>query len=255
MEIDRKESKLPWTFRRENEFNRLRQIEPRLYLVRVERAAWPCSLVNNTSPEFVRTQIDAFGKGDGNARAFLERLLTVWNEERDQRPLFATTELEVEDILADATGDWADRLRNRLGLGHYDPAFLGPVDIFLMRYTVEEVIQALENNMGHPAIPTVLDGGFSQYFFPTPIPAPTCGETPYGHTLNLGLEDSESDYQMGIELLHPRIDYKPEHLYRVGVIQQPLAMPFERARSFHLPWLRLQYDREDFGSNLSSAAL
>ena len=252
LQLDRGRTSRPWTFRPENDFNRLRQIKPELYLVRVEDAAWPCSLIPGASPEIIQAKIDAFAKGDDAARVYLERFAEAWNLERDQRPQYATTLLEVEDILDEDGPDWAERLRDRLGLGDYDPGVGGePVAIFLMRYTVSEVIAALEGQ-GHPAVPTVLDGKMSQFFYPSPKPADGCGQSPYGHTLNLSPVDAENDYRMGVELLHPLLDYKPEHFYRVGYIKQPVAMPLERARSFHLPWLRLQYDREDFGGQLAS---
>jgi hypothetical protein len=48
-------------------------------------------------------------------------------------------------------------------------------------------------------------------------------------------------------LLHPKIDYKPEHFLKVGVISRPFTMPLQRARDFHLPWLQLESGRDDFG--------
>ena len=255
LQLDRNKPSQPWTFRPENDLNRLRQIKPELYLVRMEDAAWPCSLIPNATPEKIQATIDGFANGDDAARVYLERFADAWNLKRDQRPQYATTLLEVEDILDEDALDWAERLRNRLGLGDYDPGVGGePVAIFLMRYTVGEVIAALEGQ-GHPAVPTVLDGKLSQFFYPSPKPADGCGQSPYGHALNLSLVNAENDYCMGVELLHPLLDYKPEHFHRVGFIKQSVAMPLERARSFHLPWLRLQYDRDDFGSHLASAAL
>ena len=245
LRIDPAEPRRPWTFRLENDLNRLRQIKPELYLIRIERAGWPCSLTPRASPERVRAALDA---GD---QVYLKRFADAWNRQRDQRPQYATTALEVEDIFSAGGADWADRLRDRLGLGHYDPLRSGAEDIFVMRYTVAEVIEALDGQ-GHPAVPTLLDGELSQYFFPSPVPAPGCGATPYyGHTLNLTPLHSANDYRMGVELLHPRIDYQPEHFHRVGSIRAAVAMPLQRARQFHLPWLRLQYERDDFGQDLA----
>ncbi len=249
--IGRDESVTPWTFRAEKAVNRLRQIDPRIYLIRVEDAGWPCTL-EGTNSEMLRQQLEAFRKGDSDARTWLTHFTETWNATRDRRPLFATTELEVEDILQGNDDDWAELLRDRLGLGHYSPLTGGPpVEVIVLRYTVEEVL-ADENGNGHPAIPTVLDADLSPFFFPSPIPDPDAGENPYyGHAVNLTEVTTENDYALGCELLHPRIDYRPEHIHAVGVIARPVTMPLERARNFHLPWVRLASGRDDFGTTLN----
>lgn len=246
LNLDVKDSTQPWTFRPDNAINRLRQIDPRINLLRIEDAAWPCSLVGIT-PEDLRNHLEKFQQGNKQSESVLQRVLKSWNDERDQRPLFATTELEVEDIISTGTPDWAERLRDQLGLGHYSPVAGRPIDILLMRYTVQEVLDSLAGE-GHPAIPTVLDSGMSPYFFPSPIPTPGQAHNPYyGHTVNLAWVEKENDYKFGVELLHPRIEYKPEHFFKMGVIARPFAISLAQARSFHLPWLRLYSARDDFG--------
>ena len=250
IQIGRGKPEIPHTFRPANDRNRLRRIEPNLYLIRVEDAAWPCEL-SDISTETLREAIDDFGKGDKTADDLLKGLVARWNAKRDQRPLFATTELEVQDILDDDAPDWAERLRDRLGLGYCDPGLSGrPMEIVVMRYTVQEVLDGLKDGKGYPAVPTLLDGTLNPFFFPTPFPSGESepGADFRGHTLNLSPVVSESDYRMGVELLHPGIDYKPEHFHRLGVIANPVTMPLEKARGFHLPWLQLDYGREDFGS-------
>jgi len=125
--------------------------------------------------------------------------------------------VQVEDILADGVEDWATRLRDRLGLDHLNPGLTGrPVEILIMRYPVSEAIDAL-SEQGHPAIPTVLDGHINGYFFPNPRPKPETTEAPlYSRTLNLTPVASDNDYEMGYELVSPRIRYRPEHFYRPG---------------------------------------
>jgi hypothetical protein len=154
--------------------------------------------------EEVKAQIEAAQRGNAAARDFLQGLCDAWNMLRDKRPAYVTTEIQVEDTLADGVDHWAVQLRNRLGLGHYDPGRAGrPVEILLMRYTVAEVIAELAGQ-GHPAIPTVLDGDINPFFFPSPRPGPGATEVlPGGRTVNLTTVDSEHDYQMGCELLHP----------------------------------------------------
>lgn len=249
LKIPPDDSASPWTFRAENDSNRLRHIDPRIYLIRVEEASWPCSLVGITTTE-LGPLIDKYRKGDPAAQDLLERFTATWNSKRDKRPLFATTELEVGEILSSGDSDWAEQLRDRLGLGHYSPQPGGPPqEILVMRYTVAEVLAAAGSGLGDPAIPTVLDSPLSCYFYPSPIPDSKAVANPYyGHTVNLTAVDNDNDYQFGVELLHPRLDYRPEHLLKVGVISQPVTMPLERARRFHLPWLRINSGRDDFGA-------
>jgi hypothetical protein len=247
--IDPDEPLVAYTFLPDNGHNRVTQVDPRLNLIRVEEAGWPCSLRGHSFEE-LRQRVQAFHDGDPAARDLLQAVCDAWNAQRDQRPAYVTTEIQVEDILVDGVDDWAVQLRNRLGLGHFDPGPAGrPVEILVMRYTVAEVIAALEGQ-GHPAIPTVLDGGISCFFFPSPLPRPDAVEAPiYGRTVNLTPVDSENDYEMGCELVHPRIAYRPEHFYRLGVIDEPVTLPLARARAFHLPWVQLYAERDDFGTH------
>lgn len=247
----------PWTFRPDNAANRLRQIQPQLYLLRVEDAAWACSVAGIAS-EDLRQYIQDFHGGDSARKArandVLRGVADKWNAERDRRPLFATTELEVDDIVGGDAPDWAERLRDQLGLGHLSPNPERPVvEVLLMRYTVQEVLDSLDGGQGHPAIPSVLDGDMSAYFFPSPIAAPEAAENPYyGHTVNLGAAE-ENDYRMGVELLHPSIDYQPGHFHKLGVIARPFTADLSQARRFHLPWIQLNSGRDDFGTLLEPA--
>lgn len=241
--VSRGAPELPLTFQQINDINRLRAIDPNLYLVRVEMAAWPCKLVDRSFPDLEKA---VSGNMSGELAGFAES----WNAGRDRRPMFATTYLEVEDILDSDAPDWAERLRDRLGLGYLDPGVSGaPVEIVVMRYTVGEVLDSVKGGKGHPAVPTLLDGTLNPHFFPTPFPSNDGepGADWRGHTLNLTPGVNANNYRMGVELLHPAIDYLPEHFFRTGIIAQPVGIPLDVARSFHLPWLQLNYGRDDFG--------
>jgi hypothetical protein len=254
VEIAAHDHKEPWTFRPENISNHLPVVDRRLILVRVESAEWPCKL-NGTPFEVVRTHIEAMSSPDKHkaeaANNFLVRFLATWNEKRDKRPLFATLELEIDDILQDPSPAWAEALRDRLGLGHYSPiAGAAPIPIFLMHYPLQVVYDA-HADLGAPTIPTMLDGALNDFFFPSPVPGVNGDQNPcLGHALNLKAITDENDYQLGIELLHKCIDYRPEHFFRAGMIAAPFTMPVMRARQFHLPWLRLVRDRDDFGNGV-----
>lgn len=251
LEIDQTDTQVPWTFRPENLSNRLPEIDQRINLVRIEDARWPCSLAGH-SFEIVRAHIAARGGADSAASmaadSFLTRFAATWNAQRDKRPLFATTELEVEDLLQISSPTWVEKLRDRLGLGQYSPgAGAPPVPIFVMRYPLEDVYAAHGAN-GAPAVPTMLDGKLNDCFFPSPTPGPKSDQSPcLGHSLNLTFVTAENDYKLGVELLHGRVDYQPEHFYGTGIVANPVNMSIDRARKFHLPWLRLYRDRDDYG--------
>ncbi|MFZ2854670.1 MAG: hypothetical protein WAZ34_11250 [Rhodocyclaceae bacterium] len=256
LEIGQEETSEPWTFRADNVANHLPLVDRRINLIRVEDVRWPCDLSHITFEE-LQEKLKVWRGGDAAARAqagdFLQRFLATWNEKRDKRPLFATTELEVDDLLADTSNSLAERLRDRLGLGHYSP--IGgspPIPVLIMRYPLEESLG--DNRV--PAVPTLLDGKLNDHFFPSPFPGTNADPIPgLGHSLNLAPVISENDYRLGVELLHPHFDYRLEHFFWSGHIANPVTMPLERARSFHLPWLRLQRDRDDFGAGVVGVAL
>lgn len=94
-----------------------------------------------------------------NETSVIDGFLGTWNTSslRDGRPAFGAFKDEVIDDLVQA--DWPDRLRDRLGLAHYDCA-AGPIPIALMEYSVAEV-RAAASGMGSSTFtaPTVLDSG------------------------------------------------------------------------------------------------
>ncbi len=235
----------PRTFRPENSANRLNSVSKNIDLIRVENLARPCKQARISIAELAG-YLQQYQQGDPNAAHLLEDFCNTWNQSRDKRPMFATTYMEVEDILTSGAADWADQLRDRLGLGHFSPQPGKPVNILLTRYKVGELYVAHPNN-GAPAVPTVLDSDMSPFFHPSPIPDPTaCPDPCLGATVNLAPVVSPNDYQFGCELLHPRLDYSPEHLYRIGHIVKPVSASLEQARSFHLPWLQLESGRDDY---------
>ena len=254
LEIDPEEATVPPTFRELNRSNHLPLIDQRQYLVRVEDAAWACGCAGITLEDLM-TWTEALRGDDkalrAQAESGLQKVADAWNPLRDQRPLFATTYLQVEDVLEDGQGDWAERLRDCLGLGHYTPGEDGIVSVLVMRYTVEEALA----QGGACAVPTLLDSRLSRFFYPSPhsaCPDRTDDGTCLGRTVDLSPVDEEEGYEMGCELLHPRLDYRPEHFYRLGHIENPPGMPLEKLRRFHLSWLRSYACREDFGAILDT---
>lgn len=156
-----------------------------------------------------------------------------------KRPRFAAFEQDMaEDVDAP---DWAERLRERLGLAHLQAG----TAVALMRYKVKEVVKAAER-LGAPhalTVPTVLDGRFSDAFHPAPVGLPC------GRTLNLaGNPDCD---RLAAEVLHLHIDYSPTHMVKVGVLTARADTSPARIaelRAEHLFCLRYWSNRNDFGS-------
>ena len=179
--------------------------------------------------------------GDGDAGRAVHSFFDAWNQRRDARPAFAAFYDEVRQESDD--DDWPHALRDRLGLGHYGHAGGAPLPVALMRYPLADVYsaQAKQQLSSASALPTVLDGGRHEFFFPVPR------EHSFGATVHLQPDRSET---LTAEIVHCRIDYRREHLYRLGTITRPHGLDDGRlreARDLHLLALQVESGREDFG--------
>ena len=236
-------------------------IEENLALYRLEAVSFAVEKVGVDETELEHWVVERNRPGATAAQiksadTVLERMCESWNSGRHRRAAFATTEPEIEHLLQDPGGDWPHALRDHLGLGHLSPQpAREPIKVLLMRYTVKEVRKAaIQAGHGGFCIPTVLDGPINPYFFPTPLPSATAPAAPQrcGRALNLRASATQSDYAMGLELIHSFVNYRPEHLVRWGMVSRPLAIDLLTLRSFHLDWLRLETSRDDFGCDLSN---
>lgn len=244
LEIDPSEADIPDTFAADNAANAWRHIDDRLYLLRMEDVGFALG-----SSKVDVAELELAVKVRDNA--VLKGFCDSWNNRRDRRPAFATTEIAVEDILKDAGDDWPNTLRDFLGLGSYNPApHVAPIPVLLMRYTVAEVLADKSSGLPGFAIPTVIDGRLNPFFFPTPRPTLDSDAAKYevGRAVNLRPATTQSEYRMGMELVHSRIAYKPEHIWRLGQVSRPLAGDLAILRGLHLAWLQLEADRNDFGA-------
>ena len=179
---------------------------------------------------------------DSNAEHAVRTFFEIWNQRRDARPAFVAFADEVQEELDDA--DWQHALRDRLGLAHYGHAGSSPLPIALMRYSLEDVFKAQKQHQAACALPTVLDGGMHEFFFPVPR------EHPYGATVHLLPDRADT---LTAELLHCRIDYEPRHLYRLGEITCPSRLnddQLRETRDLHLYALQEACSRDDFGEAL-----
>jgi hypothetical protein len=179
---------------------------------------------------------------DPDEKKRLETVMESWNNMRDGRPTFAAFYDEVKTE-ADHT-DWQHQLRDRLGLGHYGSNKGVEIPVALMRYSLDEVVTAAKAK-SIPcafALPTVLDGGMHEFFFPVPK------SHPYGATLHLVPNQADT---LTAEMLHYRIDYRPEHLWKIAWIKRPHNITdddcLREARDLHLIALQEAANRPDFG--------
>ena len=242
LELEVGEAGDPDSFVSDNVQNHWAHIEENLFLLRIEDASFALrdsGVDLHELDDAVRTKNDVV----------LSRVCKSWNERRDRRPAFATTEIAVEDVLDAAGDDWPHALRNTLGLGHISPASGNPpTHVLLLKYTVGEVMREKLAGAAGVAIPTVLDGRINPFFFPTPSATDGSQAAQYevGRAVNLSEVINQSEYSMGLELIHSYVAYKPEHIARIGVVSQPFACKFGAIRGFHLDWLRLLTERDDF---------
>ncbi len=217
-----------------------------LDLVRVEGVTFIASKSASDPAEVVRLARAALAPGAGDdTRAALDALLEVWSRKIDLRPVFAGFWEDVQDLFgatpdADPPG-WADRLRDRLGLLHHDPADKkGPIDVLVFRYQVDAVPPLASDHARRPLLPpTVLDGRHSAAFCPAPRDSAT------GHTIDLGARGERPCR----EVLHPCTALRARHVFRVGTISAPVARErLREARGMHLLAVRDQAGRPDYAA-------
>jgi hypothetical protein len=169
----------------------------------------------------------------------------MWNKARDGRPVFAALHNEVQaecDI-----DDWPHALRDRLGIGAWSEK---PVPVALMSYPLREVL-AVKKAKRLPAacaLPTVLDDGMHEFFFPTPAS--------YSIGATLHLNPSNADV-LTAEILHCRIEYERRHLLKIGYVSNQHRQngdELRKARDLHLIALRAASGCHDFGEKLCGRA-
>lgn len=219
------------------------------WIIRLEDARWPCSFVPESIEELenlvVTYHTDSDEDEKAKARGQLQEILNVWNDNRDRRPSYAAFWGEVKDLFEPVIDpNWPDKLRDRLGLIHLDPSQNGTIQdslpVMLMRYSVEEVLEvaARDKPAGSFALPTVLDGELSEAFCPSPPPLIE------GRVVDIS--GRGDNYNPICEVLHYRVPYLAEHIFKFGWLKQPPGS-LESARSLHLEWLRQKSGRNDFG--------
>ncbi len=243
----------PETFRYDDNFTEFGAVDKSLHLLRVLDLGAMLKvlrqLVGTAVPEkrIVEAAAEVSGhwpevdQADAEARRLLEGVLGTWNGVSDLRPAYASFYAEHESLLGDASeGAWADRLRDRLGLAHLDPAQRGPIHILVFRYPVTRVPTRLRLRGRRPlATPTVLDSRWSTAFCPAP------SNHHCGRVVDLAAELNEP----ASEVVHPHFDLEVKDLFRVGRVTKGVPEDLWEARQAHLLWLREQTGHPDFAAD------
>ena len=219
-----------------------------LHLIRVEEIGF-ISRITRTPPDFLRHWAGEVVKQGLSApeRAELDAALRVWAKAIELRPVFSAYWADVEDLFGDKPGEdkagWANALRNRLGLSHLNPAERGEaIEVLVFRYAISELPYLIEKGDGFRLLapPTVLDGNFSPAFFPVPFGSAT------GYTVELS-GDCE---RLPREVLHPPFGFQSQHLWRVGMIDQPFnSEELPTLRGLHLICIRNHSGRADYAAD------
>lgn len=193
--------------------------------------------ISNLIAEYIEAR-DAGNSFDTFKQAQLNKWLQQVNSGSDRRPAFVAPFAEVEDLFDQP--DWANRLRDVLGLGHLRPWGGGnAMSVLLMQYNLKRVYDAHIGNKAWAASPTVLDDVPRQMPNPCFFPAPASDSSNgYGYTVDLGLPwDS---YRK--EFLHGHISYSLADIRRIGeVTTDMLPSRIAEARREHLNLIATEF--------------
>ena len=237
------EENCPETFRHQIVLRAFGGTDVNLDLIRAERVERIAQGSGLSSMELLSLAQEVMATPSFQQIQKLNSALETWGRNREQGPVWAVFWEEMADLFAsDSTyepADWPNELRDRLGLYHWNPASRSQEEIyiFVFRYPVS-VLPPLkgERDLRPIAVPTVLDGHFSEAFCPVP------SGQPYGFVIYLG----QQPYRLQRELLHPSIQFRAEHLFRVGTVTCSPPADLTGVRRNHLQRLRAETNRTDY---------
>ena len=225
----------PETFTNLNKPNLLPEIEQDQFLIRVENLTQLAKIAqydNDITLLIDYITIFLEDSTDQDATDVVEDFLYDCNGKRDFRPTFVGFWGEVKDLLDGNDEYWPNKLRDRFGLGHFDPMDGEPIPVLILRYRVADVVAAQTEDRNFTAIPTVLDSSMNPFFCPTPKQGWNEGQT-----LDL-TSGTENDYAFNCEILHRYLEYKASYIYRFGWITESPGKTLEEARRIHLECLQ-----------------
>jgi len=234
----------PETFRFVNPNSPFAYSDKGLHLIRTEELSF-IARYSGVPEDRLKDLAQDVAEHGTSAKSFaeFESSLRTWTKKIELRPVFAAFWEDLADLFGTTPGndvsDWANRLRDRLGLAHYDPAQRGSsIDVLVFRYEIGCLAQIREFGPNVRALvsPTVLDGNLSYAFCPAPAGAKT------GYTLDLSGANTPRR-----EVLHPTLAFRARHLWRIGTITEPVDLSsFETLRGLHLLWLQGQTGVTDY---------
>src|SRR5215470_17124717 len=166
-------------------------------------------------------------RGRTSKQAACDQLLRRWQDSIDNRPLFSAFWDDAKSLLDDPRAGWAEELRDRLGLVHYDASIRRPgsgIAVVLFRYPVKLVPRsAIRVGSRFMVRPTVLDGPLNEAFFTAP---PDGG---VGCTVDLMVRDDDP-WQ---EIVHPAVEFRAQHVWATDTIHSGLKSELGDARGHH----------------------
>jgi len=235
----------PETFRHDDNFVLYGSAYKDLDLLRVlsgvslaSRTGRPLQEIVDAGHELARARAEKRLPALRHEQAF-DAALGKWNKACDLRPCFATYSADPEKLFEAHPDDWADEIRDRLGLGHLDPRTRGEIPILVFRYAVGEVPKRKTTRLKPLVVPSVLDGRMNPAFCPAP------NGLGYGHTVHL----AGSAGHPCREVVHPYMDFQAKHLFRVGVVKKASPKDLFPARKAHLLTLRGMAGRDDYAAS------
>lgn len=259
LRIDPDDDSCPETFREVTLDSPYHAADAKLDLVRVERVDFIAERSGETSKRVKSLAQAVMEFGNDSARdesRLLSDVLDAWLKTLDLRPVFAGFWDNLHDLFGpthlDDIPGWADQLRDRLGLLHLDPGPLArdAVDVLVFRYPISLVPKFDRGGLpadSRPIVPpTVLDSRHSIAFCPAPHGEPT------GYTIDL----DERVPPLHMEVLHPNVMFKSQHMWRLGTIARPVDPDrLAKARGMHLYAICDQCGREDYGMDTDADLL
>lgn len=160
----------------------------------------------------------------------------------DGRPRFVAFAAEFPNL--EGQTDWPRLICERCGLAHH---FTGTtVTLALFRYSVREVLDTYTDTEPGATVfaaPTVLDLPMGSVYFS----APRLSDV--GHAL--GLAPTSDCTHLAAELVHARMDYRPEHWVAVATFSERAvyATDISQLRDTHLRCVRRTPGNADYGSD------
>lgn len=233
----------PETFRMPSTMPTFQETDFDSYLVRLVAVADIAELSREKAGKIfsLGEQVMANPHQDSPARQALSGIFEDAFVESQHRPVFAAFyEDFLEELRDPANRNWANRLRDRMGLYHISQLSPGglPRPVFLFRYKVRDLPRHPREADRRPiAIPVVIDHRLFEAFCPAPR------ELDWGYTLNL---EEAPDEEPVREVLHLFMPLQVEHLFRVGQVTAPAPEDLAAARRDHLLWLQLMSGRKDY---------